>query len=882
VPAVAITGQFGVSLNTRKMQIQAGPSKTLRFALLVIATIAGLQPCLAQGVNLNLSSSAGRPGDTVILNISVSATGPNLPSSVAWTLSYSSTDVVAAVITASPLATAAGKFVSCNPVVGGLSCVLWGLLSTPAPNGVIATAALTLSTSTANTSTAVQLGSNMAADSVASSLLVSDVGTTVAIQQNPGLNGFSCNPLSISPTVSSVCTVALTSGAPSGGATISTYASSGAAQLQTTVTIPQGSSSIMFPVSAGAVSSPTPVTLTALYLAVNETFTITVNPAAPALNSVSITPNSITSGQSATGTVTLTSASSSGGIVVTLSSSNSALPVPPSVTVSQGATVATFPLSAGAVANSTPVTVTASYAGVSKPTTATVVPATVTVNPAPVIGSAAFVTLDTTSQGNWKTKYGSEGYTVVGDSAINPSYVAPVVTGQYPYIWSPSTTEIRALQKAAGTSRIAGTWYSAGAFTIDLPFSDQATHQVAIYNMDWDYYARSQRVDVLDANNNLLDTRQISNFGGGQYLVWMLSGHVQIRVTNTNPTTNAVVGGIFFGGGSGVSGTSATFMATDTTTQGGWKSKYGTEGYAVVGDSAVNPSYVAPAVTGQNSYTWNPSTTDPRALQKAAGTSRIAGAWYSAGAFIVDLPFSDQAAHQVAVYCMDWDYYGRSQRIDVLDASNNVLDSRQVSSFAGGQYLVWALSGHVKIRVTNANASTNAVVEGIFFGGAAPAMSATFVSADTTTKGNWKSKYGAEGYTLAGDSTVVPSYVTPNVSGQSAYTWDPASTDVRALQKGVAAGRIASTWYSPAIFIIDLNFSDQATHQVAIYCLDYDNYGPRNQRIDILDANNNVLDTRQVSNFLGGQYLIWNMVGHVKIRATNLNTNAVIGGIFFH
>jgi hypothetical protein len=65
--------------------------------------------------------------------------------------------------------------------------------------------------------------------------------------------------------------------------------------------------------------------------------------------------------------------------------------------------------------------------------------------------------------------------------------------------------------------------------------------------LDWDnYLGRSQRIDILDANNNLLDTRSISSFTGGQYLVWNLSGHIILRITNTTPPSNAVLSGIFF------------------------------------------------------------------------------------------------------------------------------------------------------------------------------------------------------------------------------------------------------------------------------------------------------------------------------------------------
>jgi len=53
--------------------------------------------------------------------------------------------------------------------------------------------------------------------------------------------------------------------------------------------------------------------------------------------------------------------------------------------------------------------------------------------------------------------------------------------------------------------------------------------------------------------------------------------------------------------------------------------------------------------------------------------------------------------------------------VDILDSNNNVLDSRNVSGFVNGQYLVWNLSGHLTVRITNTNGSSNAVLSGIMF-----------------------------------------------------------------------------------------------------------------------------------------------------------------------
>jgi hypothetical protein len=64
--------------------------------------------------------------------------------------------------------------------------------------------------------------------------------------------------------------------------------------------------------------------------------------------------------------------------------------------------------------------------------------------------------------------------------------------------------------------------------------------------MDWDARGRTETIQVVDANTNaVLDTRVLSSFGNGVYLVWNLTGHVRINVTWTGGN-NAVVSGAFF------------------------------------------------------------------------------------------------------------------------------------------------------------------------------------------------------------------------------------------------------------------------------------------------------------------------------------------------
>src|SRR4029077_409838 len=98
----------------------------------------------------------------------------------------------------------------------------------------------------------------------------------------------------------------------------------------------------------------------------------------------------------------------------------------------------------------------------------------------------------------------------------------------------------------ANNSRLAGTWYSSSE-TIDINITDNQTHSVAIYCLDYDPANRTQWIEVHDAGNNaLLDFRALSAFQGGVYLIWNISGHVTITFNVNTEPNNAVISGIFF------------------------------------------------------------------------------------------------------------------------------------------------------------------------------------------------------------------------------------------------------------------------------------------------------------------------------------------------
>lgn len=305
-----------------------------------------------------------------------------------------------------------------------------------------------------------------------------------------------------------------------------------------------------------------------------------------------------------------------------------------------------------------------------------------------------------------------------------------------------STVDARALLTGpTATTHTAASWFN-NAFTVDVNLSDGLAHRVSLYVCDWDFGGRSERIDVVDsATNVVLNSQTVSSFGEGKYLTWTVTGDVKFEFTSLAGSI-AVVSGLFFGGSFHETSVVASFVGTDVLTQGNWSSRYGSNGYDVVGYDIpggymTTPSWATASPSGQGNTNWASSTTDVRAPLKAPNaTDRTAAAW-SGSTFTITLDLDDGQAHEVSLYMLDWDSQGRSERIDVVDPSNGtVLSSRTMSSFAGGKYLSWTVAGDVEFRVTSL-AGPNAVVSGLFLGGTFHNDdTASFVGTNTTTQGN--------------------------------------------------------------------------------------------------------------------------------------------------
>jgi hypothetical protein len=157
------------------------------------------------------------------------------------------------------------------------------------------------------------------------------VGATVTV---------TLSPTSVYASKSSVATIKLSVAAPAGGVTVMLASSNPAVTIAPSVKLNAGATSINVPVQTGAVAADTSAVITATVGGIESYATLVVM--VPYPKTLVISPNVITGGNTATGTVSLQSAAPAGGQVVTLTSMHPDVTVPSTVTVLAGALSATF------------------------------------------------------------------------------------------------------------------------------------------------------------------------------------------------------------------------------------------------------------------------------------------------------------------------------------------------------------------------------------------------------------------------------------------------------------------------------------------------------------------------------------------------------------
>jgi hypothetical protein len=149
--------------------------------------------------------------------------------------------------------------------------------------------------------------------------------------------------------------------------------------------------------------------------------------------------------------------------------------------------------------------------------------------------------------------YGASGYALAAwngssDLTYIPDATLSLLQGTR-YVWSGSTTDVRALESPDQSTREATCWYSPSELELQLSFSSAYSGNLELYALDWDSTSRRETIAV--KNGSSTQTVPLTaSFNEGAWVVVPISvvagGSVTITV---QPTAggNAVLSGIFLG-----------------------------------------------------------------------------------------------------------------------------------------------------------------------------------------------------------------------------------------------------------------------------------------------------------------------------------------------
>ncbi len=179
---------------------------------------------------------------------------------------------------------------------------------------------------------------------------------------------------------------------------------------------------------------------------------------------------------------------------------------------------------------------------------------------------AAYIGENRTTQGNWISLYGSDGYVLpyyssalsygrdnplAADVASLPSYVSSYSKyGSNYWVQENPSLDARALRDPAypldNTKRKKQIVYSGTAFEQTFMLNDHDKHLFTIYTTDYgNVDSVTEKFELFDLQNNLLESRTVNTIQNGVYLTFEVRGSFKIKAT-TLAGAAANIQGYFF------------------------------------------------------------------------------------------------------------------------------------------------------------------------------------------------------------------------------------------------------------------------------------------------------------------------------------------------
>jgi hypothetical protein len=432
--------------------------------------------------------------------------------------------------------------------------------------------------------------------------------------------------------------------------------------------------------------------------------------------------------------------------------------------------------------------------------------------PFAVGASATFLQTDTATLGNWKGVYGQDGNVIAQHSIMVPGYASFDTAGAINlYLRNLWSTDPRALLKQtysySATERIESFFHTPSSMDFRIGANDGTTHRVALYFADYERSGRSVTVQTLDtAAGTVLDSRQLTDYQAGVFLVYRYSGAITFRIINNSTAQYAPTGSV-----------NAFFWGGDT------------------GAAPPPPADTTPPTC---------TVTKPSAGQSMSDRWFVAAeASDNVGVIGVQMMLDGKPL------LPEWSVPPYTQQWDTTFTPNGVHTLTAVARDAAGNKTT---SAPVQVTVNNV---------------AAVAGSVTFVGTDSATLGTWKGVYGQDGSAIA-PGAAAPAYATFSAGSNTSVVVDQNSTDTRALQNSTGT-RTASYWTTGTTMDFAVGATDAKSHRIALYFCDYENLG-RLTTLRVYDAATNTpLDSRALPLYGNPLYLVYTYSGNVIFRIVN-------------
>jgi uncharacterized protein (TIGR03437 family) len=277
-------------------------------------------------------------------------------------------------------------------------------------------------------------------------------------QSQVQLAAFSVTPVSTLGGRTLQAAIGLSGSAPGGGVNVQITSDSPAANPPASVAVPFGQSSFSFQIPTSSVNGPQPITFSATANRTTLTSQVTLLP----LFTLSVDPNPVIGGSTATGSITLADPAGPGGATIALSSTDGASArVPPFITITQGQSFNTFTINTSQVTGARTATISAIFQGLIETASLTVNP-----QPLPTLSSLTIspdhITGGQSSQGTVTLAAPAPvGGTLVTlqSSALNVAQVPPTITvpqGFTMAIFNITTIRVPVVQAATITASTGG------------------------------------------------------------------------------------------------------------------------------------------------------------------------------------------------------------------------------------------------------------------------------------------------------------------------------------------------------------------------------------------------------------------------------------------